>query len=59
MNEKTVAMLVSQEAYDEDEEMRDLVELALRDDRVRIIYTPQHELEHMINVMRMNDEHDD
>lgn len=56
---KTVVMLVSQEAYDEDEEMRDLVELALRDDRVRIVHTPQHELEHMINVMRMNDEHDD
>jgi len=51
---KTVAMVVSQEAYnDDDEEMRDLIDLALKDDRVRIIYATQEELEGMIDVMRM------
>lgn len=50
---KTVAMVVSQEAYNDDEEVRDLIDLALKDDRVRIIYATQEELEGMIDVMRM------
>lgn len=53
MSEKTVAVVVSQEAYNDDEEVRDLVDLALRDGRVRIIYATQEELEGMIDTMRM------
>lgn len=51
--EQTVVMVVSQEAYNDDEEMRDLIDLALKDGRVRIIYATQEELEGMIDTMRM------